>query len=447
MKKFPRLIFGILLGIGSTCLIVVSGGSIHAADEKLPALVRFIRIYGGSSEILPPVLLVNQRSPEFRPVYGERSLTLELDVQATVPPDYRLLLVHCRADWSEDNNVFLNDVATLRSAYFDWQPAPPSSRYYTYRAKMSLPNATIRIPYGGNWKVKVYDSDNDTLPVAETKFFALDCAVDCSLDVNSDFYEPTKRASPSAVSLDCSVNSTLLISDLNLHSAVFYRLHRWNEPFVVTSSSSLNFDTNPRYTLPGMMSGIAGAGKRFIIHQIPAENDYRVLDLSNLALFPYSTTPLHTALSDLPRYGSSLDIGDDAAMISSGIEPSYDDYVPVKFVLDPQGRPSDEDVFVVGSFNNWKADAEWQMHWNEKEGLYTLVHWIRRARHNYYYGTGYLNADSREAGPLSFEEFEGNNVGAGMTFVCFLYYHDLSFGGYDNIVGVSAASIFGPKQR
>ncbi len=428
-----------------SCTFVCS--ALDSSSTQLPALVRFVRIYGGTSEILPPVLLVNIRSGEFQPVYGERRLTLELDVQTAVPPSYRVSAVHCRADWTEDNNVFLNDVGFMRSSQFNWQPAPASSRHYSYRATMAIPNETLRIPYGGNWKLRVTDYDNDTLVLAEARFFALDCATQCSLDISSDFYEPTKNASPSALSLECSINATMLISDLPLHTAVFYRMNRWNEPLVATTSSSLRFPSNPRFSLSGTMAGIAGAGKRFRVRPIPAECDYRVLDLINLGLFPRSSVPIRLPISDLRRRGYAFQPGDDAAMTSYGLSSYDDDYVPIEFVLDPENRPSDEDVFVVGSFNNWKASAEWQMVYNSEERLYRLRHWVRRARHNYYYGTGRINADTKEVEGLSFEEFEGNNAGAGMSFVCFVYYREPAYGGYDNIVGVSAASIYGPRRR
>ncbi len=417
-----------------------------SSDMRLPALVRFIRVYGGSNEQAPPILLVNLRSPEFRPVFGERSLSLELDVQAAVPPVFRVEVLHCRADWKEDNNIFLNDIALSRSSLFTWTPAPPSSRYYSYRATMSLPNESIKIPYGGNWKIRVYDDDNNSV-VGEARFFALDCSAQCALEIGSDFYDPQKQASPAALSLDCSVGATMLLSDMTLNTAVFYRLHRWNEPMVASTSASFNATTQPRFSLNASVNGIAGAGKRFQLRPVPAENDYRVLDLLNIAMYPPINTPIRLAISDLNRKGTSFGASGNAAMTTRGMSEYDDVYVPIEFVLDPDRHQSTEDVFVVGSFNGWKASPEWQMTWVEKEQVYKLRHWIRRGRHTYLYGTGRRNADTGEVGQLSFEEFEGNNVGAGIAFVCFVYNRDQNFGGYDNIVGLSAASIFGPLLR
>ncbi|MFM8438232.1 MAG: hypothetical protein ACKOAX_07135, partial [Candidatus Kapaibacterium sp.] len=113
----------------ATAWILMSWGATHlVAREETPedaAVVRAVRVFGGSNETLPPVLLAQRRSPDVRPAYGEDRLTLEIDVQAPVPPAYSIRFVHCRADWSEDNNMFLSDIAFMQTSRIDWQLAPP----------------------------------------------------------------------------------------------------------------------------------------------------------------------------------------------------------------------------------------------------------------------------------------------------------------------------------
>ncbi len=430
--------------------VIACSAALKASDSTqidIPPVVRFMRVIASTNSSTLPILLVNQRNPTLLPVYGAQQLKVELDVQANVPPAIVLTFKHCRADWTEDANVFMNDAAFMRSINIDWQNAPPSSTHYTYRGSLSFPSQFLKIPYGGNWKVQAHELTNDTMLLAEARFFAIDCAVTATLDVIPDFYTPRHRASPVGIILEASVTSNSLLSDLQLNTAVFYRLNRWYEPYSATRNSNLSFGSTRGIFNPSSINGIANAGKRFRVEQIPAETDYRVLDLTNIAQYPHSSVPIRLPLTDIPRAGGILEIADNGSMTTTGISYFNDEYVPIEFILDPQGKPSIEDVFVVGSMNNWHATADWQMVYNPEERLYKLRQWVRRARHNYIYASGRVNADTQVVENLNTEEFEGNNISAGHIFVAFIYFQDPSYGGYDNIVGVAAASIYGPVLR
>ena len=45
------------------------------------------------------------------------------------------------------------------------------------------------------------------------------------------------------------------------------------------------------------------------------------------------------------------------------------DYVQLEFLLNPQNRLAEHEVFVSGSFNNWSPDASWLMKWDEEMKL------------------------------------------------------------------------------
>ncbi|MEN3026185.1 MAG: hypothetical protein ABDH31_00555, partial [Chlorobiota bacterium] len=178
---------------------------------------------------------------------------------------------------------------------------------------------------------------------------------------------------------------------------------------------------------------------------LPAQNEYRVLDLSNPAQFPPNTAaPLRLPLADLRRNGNFWEWADDGACITAHLPPYLQDYVPVEFVLDPEGRLPSNETFVMGSFNNWQATAEWRLSYDPEERLYRLRQVLRRGRHNYLYATGELSVDSKAVQKLSFEAWEGNTSGTRISFWAFVYYRMPDFGGYDALVAVGAATIFGP---
>jgi hypothetical protein len=115
--------------------------------------------------------------------------------------------------------------------------------------------------------------------------------------------------------------------------------------------------------------------------------------------------------------------------------------------MDPQDWVSKEDVFVIGSFNNWMPDPTLQMFYDKDLRLYRLFHWVRRARHGYLYATGRINSDTRQIEHISCDEYEGNTVSTSHTYIGFVYYRETEFGGYDALIGVGAGSIYGNIRR
>ncbi len=172
-------------------------------------------------------------------------------------------------------------------------------------------------------------------------------------------------------------------------------------------------------------------------------NEYRILDLSDQSRYPFTGQPVRMPLSDLRRNGMFYERSDDGALVTTMISGYSDEYVPVEILLDPApGGPSEDDVFVVGSFNQWKPDKSWMMYFDEELRLYRCRQWLRRGRHNYLYATGRLSADSDQILDLNYEEFEGNTASASNSFVGFAYYRELDYGGYDGIVAATASNIY-----
>ncbi|MCX7909459.1 MAG: DUF5103 domain-containing protein [Ignavibacteria bacterium] len=410
--------------------------------EKARPIVRYIRIYGEKGEREPPIITINDERTSFSSGLGSNKLIIEFDVFANVPPNMFARFVHCSFDWKEDENIFINEATGIRTSNIFWESAPINSKYYNFRGKITIPNEQIRFKYSGNWKVKLYDYSEPDALLAEARFFVVNPIVSTEIRFYSDFYKPQRNVTSSAYSIEVLVSekkSSKLVESF-LHSVVIYRNNRWYEPFFISQyntpiSFSRSFGKNT--SIFGFLSG----GKVFRIDGIPAENGYRVLDLTNLVQFPAMNTPIRLPLSDYRRRGSYFEPHDDGAMVTTFVSPNYDDYVYVEFILDPEGWETNKDVFVVGSFNNWKPTRDWQMFYDENERLYKLRQWVRRARQNYMYATGSYD-ELGNIVDITFEEFEGNTVTSGHTFLAFVYYRNPGFGGFDEIVGFVRANYF-----
>ena len=398
--------------------------------------LRFIRAFGADNELLPPIVLLSETDDPS--IVGSRFTTIEFDIRSEIIPNVYARLIHCKANWEEDESYITNSMN--RTSLVDWEIAPSTSRYYKYRGSLQIPNPQIDLRYSGNYKVKIFDMENDEL-LGESRFFAVDPQAFCRFNFMTDFYEPKARVSSIALTLEAIIDSPKSdFIDPFLHTVVFFRNHRWNEPYVV----SYRYENPDRlHDVGTAIRGIFPAGKIFRVSRIPAQNEYRVIDLSNLALFPNTGQPVRLPFSDQRRNGMFLERSNDGALLTTMISPLNDEYVPLEFLLDPQpGYPSEHDVFLSGSFNNWKPDRTWRMSFDPELRMYRLRHWVRRGRHNYLYATGRLNVDNDLIRDLSYEEWEGNTAANSNSYIAFAYYKVQEFGGYDGIIAVGASNIY-----
>ena len=410
--------------------------------------LRFMRVFGAQDETAPPVVLCSRPGLDSKVnvSYAYKFITIQFDVQSKIPPQMFVIFKHCNADWSEDNNSFLNDPALLRTSSIDWMMAPPASIWYNYRGTLQVPNEQVKFNYAGNWKAECYLFDDPDKPFAIAKFFVVDPKAETILRVFGDFYSPQESIFTSgAYTLEATTRTINSMPDGQLNTAVFYRMNRYQEPFIVSENSSYEEFSARRYSyeMPTMISGFGSIGRRFRIEKIPAENEYRVLDLTDFSLYPRTNSPLRMWRPDLWRNGSFSELSDGGAMITRYLSSGDMDYVNIEFLLNPQNRLAKHEVFISGSFNNFQPDASWMMYYDENVQLYRLRQWIPRGRHSYQYSTGTIHADTRLAEQLTTEEFEGNTARAAHNFIVLIYYREFGFGGYDSIIGIGGGNVNG----
>lgn len=417
-------------------------------EAKFPNEVRFIRAYGDNDETKPPVLLLKNDKKRYYQGVSADKITIELDIKAPVSPALYVKFVHCDVNWNETENVFLSGGVNLRTSNITWSSSTFLDDYYSHRAKVQIPTFNVEFRYGGNYKAKFYDYDDDSKPIAETKFFVVDPKAESRMILSTDFYKTDFNISKTAYNIHTTVVSSENLFETQLQTNVVYRNNRWFEPFVVSQNPQIQtFSNLYRYNFQTTISGFSAIEKIFRIYGIPSDNAYRILQMTNLAEFPRSSGVVRLPFSDLRRNGTFWERDDDGALVTNYISSYNDDYVLVEFLLDAQGYISLDDVFITGSFNNWHPDKTWQMHYDANDRYYKLHQWVRRGRHNYLYGTGRLNIDNGYYEKFSCDEYEGTTANSSHTFLSFIYYREIDLGGYDNIISVGAANIFGNVKK
>jgi hypothetical protein len=408
-------------------------------DFDIPVQIKFIRAFGVDDERKPPVIILPGKSGYSSDI-GSEAISIEMDVSANIPPPLVAKFVHCEADWSESQNVFLNDIIYSRTTLFEWDPAPMHQNYFGYKARLTVPNQQVKFKFSGNWKAKIYDMDNDRL-LAETRFFVVEPRAHSYAGMTIDFYKSHFKVTNTGLNIEAVVQTGENLIDGNVRQAAIYKNHRWFEPYFIADSFEDTLNNRYRYRFGSWVRGMVYSGKSFRIDGLPAENAYRILNLADLAYFPPGNMPVRFPFADLRRNGSFLDFDEDGAMTSYFTPPEYRDYALVDFVLEPVDVSTDNDIFVSGSFNNWNPDKSWLMNYDPFERNYKLRAWVPRARHNYLYASGKLDFATNTVNNLSYDEFEGNTTAGRQTYFVFFYYREFEYGGYDSIISVVSTSI------
>jgi hypothetical protein len=102
----------------------------------------------------------------------------------------------------------------------------------------------------------------------------------------------------------------------------------------------------------------------------------------------------------------------------------YADYVQYQFEIARPDGADNENIIVVGDFNNWHVDPAWQLKYDPETRHYLLRAWLRRGAYDYQY---VLNGND-------WMTLEGNDWRTVSVYTALLYYHDTQYGGYDRIL-------------
>jgi hypothetical protein len=430
------LVLAAALVIGSGCSAArARAGATTDADDATAAapLVRWMRIHGSGNEANAPVLLLGGE-PRKNTV-GSSSLTLELDLLSEHYPNLELRVIHCDREWVPTENIFVQDFMRLRSHDFDIRPAMAGTRAYNYSASIVFPrpDGMLRIQHSGNYIARVVDLYDDEIVVAETRFFVAEARADMEIYTYGDYFDsPLTDLIQKGLRIRVETRPDVELFSQQINGIHLYRWGAWSRPIV--SSPDRQFDDPPVVGPIGRWQSFLGGTGVAEFSNIPSGNEHRILDLTDISLYPSLGSVLTTPLSDLPRQGF-VEFDNNGVAETRFVSSRDDDYVTFEFRLDLGGRAAKEDIFVVGTFNDWTPRAEWRMTYDTAGRMYVARGLVRRARHEYQYVAGEWDPVT---GVLHNEDAsltEGNTSQSVHPYLALVYYRDIASGGYDRIIG------------
>lgn len=373
--------------------------------------IKGMRVTGAAGAKFPMALL------------DSHPITISFDVDKVNTENFHIKVFHCTKNWTITASPFINDEFRNYTKYqIPYEVAPNGVKQYRWTYSVSLPGfaGLEKFQHSGNYKFEVWNDDQSTL-LAEGKFFVVEAMMDTVLRLYN-------RYLPSEISPWNQVNKAVLsfavplpgIGEMNpLYSGYFKTVNIYCNR-EIESPHRIDVDDRDPNTF---VDGYGTNDLKFIIDNIQPGNEYRRLDLRNTNFYPPDEILHPRDGADLSRWliqGAKDQDGTSILMTDT----RYADYVQFQFDLARPEENTQEKIYVVGDFNGWMVNDQWQLKYHIETKHYKLLASLRRGVYDYQY---VLNGND-------WVTLEGNDWRTISIYTALLYYSDPDYGGFDRIL-------------
>lgn len=394
----------------------VDAPSVQLAESQ--SAVRTVQFYRGRDETLLPIL----------PLRTSVQLTLEFDLIESDGRPLSAYFYHADRQWRRDLNPSEYLATFQRADLLDYRMSTATEVdyvHYTY----SFPADDVSFTLSGNYVIRITEQGSEDDVLFERPFFvteqatAVDLAFDAYTTAGQGFQTVTPVAlfaPPSEIEANVFDYSVCFIQNGQL------RRTRCSSDPSLMQQPSLQF-----YLQPSSAFG-------------PASADY-FLDLSNLRVggriegTDLTQSPFVVVLEpDYARLGGS---GIDPLLngqtvvreaVRSVAAPAFSaEYVTAVFSLvPPNERRAPGELYVIGSFNDWRPSAESRMRFIPERGRYEGELLIKQGQYEYRYHA--TDASVRKS-------LDRGVPRAQNLYTAFVYYNDIRVNS-DRLLAVNAQS-------
>ena len=296
---------------------------------------------------------------------------------------YAYKVIHCEADWTESEELFESDYIegfADGNTIDDMEESLNTNQLYTHYS-LTLPNEHCRLKMSGNYKVEVYDDNDDSEPMLTACFMVVEPVMTVRMEVtpNTDI---DVNKSHQQVSMEVGYNGLQVLQpERQIHTVVLQN-GRWD---------NARLNAKPQYT---MADGLRWDHNRELIFD--AGNEYRkfeVLDTDHPTLgidrIRWDGKQFHAfVFADEPRPNYLYDEDANGAFYirnSDNIENNrISDYVQVHFqLMCPQ--PVSGDVYVNGVWTNDRFLEQYRMEYDYGSSSYQLTLPLKMGYYSYQY--------------------------------------------------------------
>ncbi|MBR1400616.1 MAG: DUF5103 domain-containing protein [Prevotella sp.] len=372
-------------------LLLAISTAIHAQrNEIYKPEIATLQVVAGERWLSMPIVRLN----------GDEVINISFDDLTHEYHRYTYTLEHCDADWSKSEELFASDYMAgfaEGNTIDDVTESLNTNVLYTHYS-LSIPNRTCRIKMSGNYRLTVYDENDDNEKILTACFMVVEPVMGVMLDVSANT-DIDIRHSHQQVSMDIGFGNLTVTDPISQVKTVVMQNMRWDNAVI---------NSRPDYLIPN--------GMRWQHHKdyiFPAGNEYHkfeILDANhptmgidqitwdgeNYHAWPFASEPRNNYIYDEDANGAFY------IRNSENIENErQSEYVYVHYTL-MCPSPVQGDVYINGVWTNDMFTPEYQMNYNHEKRCYEAVVLQKQG----YYSYQYLMMD--KDGTLKTMPTEGN---------------------------------------
>ena len=296
---------------------------------------------------------------------------------------YAYKVEHCNADWSTSGDLFVSDYIdgfNADNVIEHVEQSINTNMLYTHY-RFQIPNERCKLKMSGNYRVTIYDANDDDKAVAECCFMVVEprMGIKLSVDANTDKGINSRWQQ---VAMEVKYGGGLSVTDVQrqIHTVVMQN-GRWDNAVV---------NAKPQFV---MGDGLRWSHNAQLVFE--AGNEYRKFEMldvrhANMGVekIDWDGKEYHAYLwPDEPRGSYVFDEDANGAFYIRNSDNrennSTSEYVHVHFTL--RSPRLEGDVFVNGVWTNDQLAAPYQMQYDEGAQCYRLSLLLKQGYYSYQY--------------------------------------------------------------
>lgn len=362
-----NILLAIILITSFTC----SNAQKHEIYDKG---IASLQVVAGQNWLSLPIIKLNGNSPNDK-------INISFDDLTHTYHRYTYKIEHCQADWNVSDQLFSSDFI---NGFQDGNTIDNSiesintNTLYTHYT-LQIPNERCSLKMSGNYKLTVFDENDDNRPVFTACFMVVEPLMGVQLDVTTNTDIDINK-SHQQVSMSVNYGTLNVIDPNSQIKTVVMQNQRWD---------NAKINAKPQYIVA---DGLKWEHNRDLIFQ--AGNEYRkyeILDVShptmgidrivwdgnNYQVYPFPCDPRPNYVYDEDANGcfyirNSDNVENDIAS----------EYVYVNYVLNVPQK-FDGDIYLNGVWTNDQFTPEYKMTYDEANGCYTASVFQKQGYYSY----------------------------------------------------------------
>ena len=389
-----------------TMLILLAFTTIVCAqkNEIYDPNISTLQVVAGDRWLSMPVIRLNQ----------DEVINIGFDDLTHEYRRFTYTIEHCDADWTVSEGLFPSDFIegfAEGNTIDDKEESVNTNMLYTHYA-LSIPNDRCRIRMGGNYRVTVYDENNDHQKIFVAHFMVLDPRMGVMMEVSSNTDIDINK-SHQQVAMKLSYGSVTVTEPHEQIKSVVLQNGRWNTAVV---------NTPAQYIMP---NGLQWLHSKELIFE--AGNEYHKFEMldpdhpsmgvdvirwdgTDYHVYPFACEPQNNYVYDEDANGAFYIRNSDNYENDRSSE-----YMLVHYLLKTD-RIKDGNIYIDGRWTNEQLTPDYQMTYNEESGYYETVIQQKLGYYNYHFIVVHDDGTIRQL------PTDGNFYQTENKYQCLIYY-------------------------